>query len=323
MYGLVPSTSSSVPIPKKRLKLGRKTLDSAKEQLLALQEREVTEVLVTEGVVIEEKEEEEEEEELETGIVVAKNISLETYLNYHKQETGLTVDMRLLDGNVIIYEVPLGPHAAVAGEIGKLMGIWHNNLTILGERDVIVDRNTVVRPDASIQPDDLPRPPVGQECDKAGWPYPTVVVEVGLSEGTKSLHDLARRYFDRRTTVQLYLAIKIFGRRRDGTRALLAFLYQRTSSNPGRPVLVKSFGTAPIDSSTLKFFRRRGVPDQDITGFGRHLAPPCNGPGFQMYQINFPATAIFYGSPAGIPPNLMNGFDLDLYKLQRKVLQYV
>ena len=58
------------------------------------------------------------------------------------------------------------------------MGIWHNNLTVLGDRDVIVGRNSVLRPDGAIQPDDLPQPVAGQECDSAEWPYPTVVVEV-------------------------------------------------------------------------------------------------------------------------------------------------
>ena len=78
--------------------------------------------------------------------------------------------MHLLDGKVVIYKVPPGPHAAIAGEIGKFMGIWHNNLTVLGNQDVIVGRNSVLQPDGAIQPDDLPQPVAGQECDSAGWP---------------------------------------------------------------------------------------------------------------------------------------------------------
>ena len=222
--------------------------------------------------------------------------------------------MHLLDGKVIIHEVPLGAHGEVAGEIGKRMIIWHNNLIVSGERDVIVDRNSVLRPDASIRPDQLPAPPAGQGCDASGWPYPTLVVEVGLSEGLLSLHSLVRRYFNQRTTIQLYLAIKIFGRRNDGTRSLVAFLYERTSPNPGRPVLVKSFGTAPMHWSAYQFFRRRRVPIQNITGFGINNAPPCNGPGIQIYQINIPTNAIFYGFTAIKPSNLANGFDLNLYR---------
>jgi hypothetical protein len=126
-------------------------------------------------------------------------------------------------------------------------------------------------------------------------------VEVDLSEGLKSLHLKARRYFSQRTT-----------------RALIAFVYEHASNNPERPVLVKSFGTAAMHISALKFFRRRHVPDQNITGVDRHMAPACNQPGIPIYQINIPATAIFNGSP-GIPASLRNGCNLDLCEIQEVV----
>src|ERR1043166_3350210 len=182
MYKSLALSSSKISVSMtstNKLRLSKEVLDLAKEQLISLQEREDTDALVTEIDDEEGDNEEEEEDELESGIVVATNISLETYLNYYKGEARLTVKMRLLNGKVTIYEVPLGPHSAIAGEIGKFMGIWHNNLTVLGERDVIVSMNSVLRPDGAIQPDDLPQPVAGRECDSAGWPYPTVVVEVG------------------------------------------------------------------------------------------------------------------------------------------------
>ncbi len=216
MYEYKTSSHLSVQAPKTKLRLDSKVLELVKEKLIELQEREDTEVLAMEEEVTEEEVAKEETmNELENGIVVARNISLKAFLNY--QETGLTVNMRLLDGKVIIHEVPLGSHGIIAGEIGKQMGIWHNDLAVFGEWDVIVDRNSVLRPDGSIQPDNLPRPPVGQECDSSGWAYPTVVVEVGLSEGLESLHSLAGRYFSARTTIQVYIAIKAFGYRRNGT----------------------------------------------------------------------------------------------------------
>ncbi|GBB92081.1 hypothetical protein RclHR1_01960031 [Rhizophagus clarus] len=304
-----------------KLRLGKKVLESAKEQLIALQEREDTGVLVTEiDNEDDDNEEEEEEDKLESGIIVATNISLETYQNYYKEEAKLTVDMRLLDGNVIIYEVPLGPHAAVGGEFTRLMIMWYNNLMVFGDRNVIVSRNSLVRPDVTVQPNDLPQPVAGRECDSTGWPYPTVVMEVGLSEGVNSLHTLARSYFSVRTDIQIYLAIKIYSRRRNGTRAMVAFLYQRSNFD-GRPILVKSFGTAPLRWNTLRFFRNMDVPNQAITGVGR-TAPPCNGPNIPDYQINIPSNEIFRGSPVGIPPNLVVGFNLDLYRLQRAALRY-
>jgi len=66
----------------------------------------------------------------------------------------------------------------------------------------------------------------------------------------------------------------------------------------------------------------KGVPGQNITGVGRFLAPPCNGSGISIYQINIPAAAIFHGSNIAIPNNLVNGFNLDLYRLQRMALSF-
>ncbi len=201
MYEYKTSSHLSVQAPKTKLRLDSEVLESVKEKLIELQEREDTEVLAMEEEITEEEVAKEETmNELENGIVVARNISLKAFLNY--KETGLTVNMRLLDGKVIIHEVPLGSHGALAGEIVGQMKMWYNDLIVFGERDVIVDMNSVLRSDGPIQPYQLPRPSVGQACDLSGWTYPTVVVEVGLSERLESLHSLTRRYFSARTTIQ-------------------------------------------------------------------------------------------------------------------------
>ncbi|GBB95729.1 hypothetical protein RclHR1_00260034 [Rhizophagus clarus] len=317
MYVSGSSSSSLVQTFKSKLRLTSEVLESARETLLKQLAIEDTKELVTDREVTEEEidqVEEEPENELEDGIIVERNILLDAFLKYLENNEGITVKMSLLEGRVVIHEVPLGIYGIVAGEVTSQMRDWYNRLNVFHERDVIVDRNSTVIPDGSVQPRDLPRPPAGQGCDKGGVPYPTVVVEVGLSEGLKSLHSKARRYFIPRTTIQIYIAVKIFNPRRDGTRVLVAFVYER--ANPERPILVKSFGTAAMYISTLKFFRRRRVPDQDITGVGRHTAPPCNHLGIPIYQINIPATAIFNGSPTGIPANLGNGCNIDLYGVQ-------
>jgi hypothetical protein len=108
---------------------------------------------------------------------------------------------------------------------------------VLHERDVIVGRSEVKKPNGSVQPWDLTRPPAGQGCDKYGSVYPTVVVEVGFSERIRSLHSKARKYFSPRTTIQVYIAVKIYNLCGDGTRVLIAFVYYH--ANPERPVLVK------------------------------------------------------------------------------------
>jgi len=312
------SGTSLVQTSKSKLRLTSEVLESAREELLKQLALEDTEELVTEREVTQEEidqVEEEPENEWENGIIVERNISLDAFFKYQENNEGInTVKMSLLEGKVVIHEVPLGIYGVVAGEVIGQMRVWYNRLNTFHDRNVIVDRNSTVIPDGSVQPRDLLRPPAGQGCDSDGVPYPTVVVEVGMSEGLKSLHSKARRYFLPRTTIQVYIAIKIFNSRRDGTRVLVAFVYER--ANPGRPILVKSFGTAAMHIVTLRFFRRRRVPDQDITGVGRHMAPPCNQLGIPIYQINIPATAIFNGSPAGIPVNLGNGCNIDLYGVQ-------
>ncbi|GES85455.1 hypothetical protein GLOIN_2v1768213 [Rhizophagus clarus] len=71
----------------------------------------------------------------------------------------------------------------------------------------------------------------------------------------------------------------IFSYRRDGTCAMVAFLYQHLNQGlPILPIVIKSFGTALLYHNTMKFFRNRNIPDRAITGFGRNAAPPCNGP---------------------------------------------
>jgi hypothetical protein len=52
-----------------------------------------------------------------------------------------------------------------------------------------------------------------------------------------------------------------------------------------------------MHTRSLRFFRRVGVPDQNITGVGRHLAPHAIIPTSQF--IKYPAAAIFNGSPVG------------------------
>ena len=167
-------------------------------------------------------------------------------------------------------------------------------------------------------PPDLPPPTPGQGRDTRNKPYPTMVVEVGLSESLVSLHDLASEYFSPRTTIRVYLAIKLFTLRQDGTMAMLALLYFRNSPIPTMPVIVKSFGTAPLDQSTISYLVGIGVAH--ITGVGTPGAPACGAAGIPQHVLNIPAAEIFAGSPGGILPGAANGFDLDLRLIQSQVL---
>ena len=182
--------------------------------------------------------------------------------------------------------------------------------------------NLVLYPDKSIQSFQLLWPLVEKDCNSSRWVYPTIIAEVSLSKKLKSLHFLMERYFSERITIQVYIAIKIFGHHKNKTYFLVAFVYEHINPNPRRPTLVKSFGIALMHRRSVRFFISKGVSNHNITGFGRFLAPSCNSSGIPIYQINIPAAAIFHGSNIAIPNNLVNGFNLDLYKLQRKALLF-
>jgi hypothetical protein len=129
MYVSETSSSPSVQTLKTKLRISPKVLDSAKEQLFELLEKEDTEELVTDREVTQEEIDEEEEEpvddEFENGIVATRNISLDAFLNYNENNV---VKMSLLEGKVIIHEVQNGPHAVVAGEITGQIKIWYNQI---------------------------------------------------------------------------------------------------------------------------------------------------------------------------------------------------
>jgi len=149
-----------------------------------------------------------------------------------------------------------------------------------------------------------------------------MVVEVGFSESLVSLHELAAEYFSPRPTIRIYLAIKLFSLRQNGTMAMLALLYFRNNPIPTMPVIVRSFGTAPLHQNTITYVASIGVAH--ITGVGTPGAPACNAGGIPQYVLNIPAAEIFAGSPGGIPPGAANGLNLDLWLIQSEVLnEYV
>ncbi|CAG8723066.1 23373_t:CDS:1 [Racocetra persica] len=252
-------------------------------------------------------------------VIIAENVSLETYIKYCKAERKPPVSIRLVDGNIQAYEVPLTSHAVVSNEISFLIRNWSNQLIGANNEDLIVGPNSYYTADLTIRPRNLPRAPAGQRPNSEGVAYPTMVVEVGNSESTTSLHNLSTGYFSPRTTIQIYLAIKLFPIRNDGTRAMLALRYLRTNPNPTVPDIVISFGTAPLNYNTINFLLNSvGVSSANLTGVG-FSTNVCNAPGISNYQLHIPAAEIFNGVHGGIPAGTVNGFYLDLWELQNIV----
>ncbi|RGB25792.1 hypothetical protein C1646_771271 [Rhizophagus diaphanus] len=270
-----------------RLRLSQELLDSVKERLL-------------------------EPNPPAEGVVLARNISLESYQNFCKAEKNIPVKIRLVNGEVVAYEIPLGPHGTAAGTVAASIARWCDEVTCTAEEDINVAPNSYFTADYAFRPRRLPPPPVGQACNSLGWAFPNMVLEVGYSESIRSLHRWAPFYISGRTTIMIYLAIKIYP-----SNAMVAMLYQRTSQTPNIPTIVISFGWAPIHNRVVNFFVNIGVPGVNITGFGRPGAPPCNTANIPTYQLHIPAVEIFHRTPSILPSI---NFDLDLWKVQDRVL---
>ncbi|RGB28628.1 hypothetical protein C1646_796811 [Rhizophagus diaphanus] len=226
--------------------------------------------------------------------------------------------MYLYNGYIKIYEVPSFAHSAAIGRITGLMNKWNDQDLEYGTGAImILGQNVAKEPDSWVRPTHHPDPLIGS----------------------------AALYFNPRTTIQIVLAIKIFGERIDpntntSTVALIAALYLRTSTIPLTPTSVISFGTANPDTNTVNYIiNQMGVPLGSFIGVGRpnpnnnnNNFPSCNTANLPIYQMNIPGPKLFNGVPAyllpigfpiasNIPPvGFAAGFNLDLWEVQ-KIIQ--
>jgi Uma2 family endonuclease len=303
-------------------------INSAREKLLTFQKAR------EEG-----EEVEEEEEEGYTGtreIIIKENVSLEKYLQYRENNAISSVRMYLNNGNIIIYEIPSLVHATAAGRIAILMGRWNDRDFDYGiDGTVILGQNTAKETDSWVRPIHRPDPPPGSGlgANKIDRAYPTMMIEVGFSQSFPDFHRKAALYFGPRTTIQIVLAIKIFGVRTNpntntSTIALIAALYLRTSATPLIPTSVISFGTADPDTNTVNnIINQMGVPPGSFTGVGRPDPnnnninfPPCNAANLPDYQMNIPGPELYNGVPANnLPVGFAAGFNLDLWEIQNVI----
>lgn len=299
--------------------LPKKLLDSAIVRLSEIQ-HQVAEEEEEGPEPIGESDKEEDDEDDSAEIILAKNISLKKYTAYRDRHPRLPVKLRLDENRIIAYELPYGPHTRPCGKITMAMGNWSNDFDAMPECDIITNPNTRRVGDVAFRPCRHLCPELGQE-NTEGEAYPTMVVEVGISQPFRSLYRAAEQYFSPRTTIQIYLAIKVFPRQTDGRQPMVAMRFLRTNPVSMRPDIVKSFGTGPITRRMKDYFRDRGIPDANITGVGIPGAPACNAAGIGFYQMNFPAALLYSGNPDGAPGELAAGFNLDLWTVQDAVLR--
>jgi Uma2 family endonuclease len=248
------------------------------------------------------------EECVSREITIKENVSLKKYLRYRENNVISRVRMYLHNGNIKIYEVPSYAHSVTIGRITGLMNKWNDQDLEYGTNaTTILNLNTEREPDSFVRPIHRPDPPAGsgQGADNNDKTYPTMMIEAGFSQSLPDLHRTAALYFNQRTTIQIVLAIKIFGARTDtntntSTIALIAALYLRTSATPLIPTSIISFETADPDTNTVNYIiNQMGVPPGSFIGVGRsdpnndnNNFSPCNAANLSDYQMNIPGTEL-------------------------------
>ncbi|CAB4429016.1 unnamed protein product [Rhizophagus irregularis] len=285
-----------------------------------------------------------------SGFVILRDVSLK---EFHELRTGarkFKIYTRLVEGDLIAYEMPSPAHTYVAGYLIRSIGTWSNYLEVGPELDMTVGRNTQYISDVVVEPIQP-----GQQQDGAGSiPQPRMIIEIGVAEHFISLHSLASEYFSNSTQtsfMQVYLSIKIFSRHADNTVIMIASIYLRNNEIPARnqrnrrldataranptmtrisnttPNRVISFGTSPPDQRIMDSIYSTGVRNDRFVGFIQSADADadadviCSRAGMQEYQVNIPANLLFGGFPGGVPPGTANNLTIDLWEIQQIILR--
>jgi hypothetical protein len=137
-----------------------------------------------------------------------------------------------------------------------------------------------------------------------------------MTQSLADLHNLAKYYFAPTTTVRVYLAIKIWPRRRNGDVALMALMYRRANFNlqQPQPEVAVSFGTGPIHDNA------RVSEVTDHPSGVEYDGPDCDRYGIPQYQLRIPAMDLFDDTPDGVPPGTPD-LIIDLFEIQQEVLK--
>ncbi|RUS32083.1 hypothetical protein BC938DRAFT_476331 [Jimgerdemannia flammicorona] len=302
------SSCQMAPPRKTKPLVSSRDLESARSRLLALERDEGS-------TEVEARDKEQRE------IVIVDNVTVHNYLKFVDSEPKLSAKIGLMNGKVVVYDIPLLPHGQVVAEIIGGFSTWGGlNFRTAAEVDLIVGANSVCCADLTIRPRQRQRPPPALASDSLGSAYPTMVVEIANIQSIGCLHALAESYLSPRTTIQVYLGIKLYRPRENGTMAMLILMYQRSRPTPTIPTIAMSFGTVPIHNRTVSFLHQLGVPDALIIGVGRHGVPACDGLGILVYQLNIPAVQLYNGVSGGVLATAVNGYDLDLWRIQQAAL---
>ncbi|GAM17008.1 hypothetical protein SAMD00019534_001830 [Acytostelium subglobosum LB1] len=248
--------------------------------------------------------------------VVCDNITLQEYLDYDR--TDLKELLWFHNGEVLIYEL------SRISPIHEVINTWTFSRFVLqlpeesydgtGSMTQVLGQSGA-QADSSITPSGRPRPvPEGGLSANGTFPFPTVIIEVGVSQTVASLHQKAKRYLSNTTDIQVVVCIKIFPPKSDdGTFKALALLYRRSVSTQ-TPVQVISFGTIPFDLPMVYIIQGLGP----TTGNTLAVNTPPTVPNDPLYLLRIPLADIYNGDANGVPGNPVDVI-IDLFHLMTKI----
>jgi len=160
---------------------------------------------------------------------------------------------------------------------------------------------------------------------------PVVVVEIGSSETAPHLYRKVKKYFTAQTNVRVVICIKIYGQHANGTRPLLALVFNRPAPllaaavDPPSAQAI-SFGSCPIVAASVAAINTWGAA---VTGVivGAAAGTGCTAAGIAAYTITVPAAILVTNAPgpaagaAAFPaPGALN---IDLFDVQQVIFNAV
>jgi hypothetical protein len=203
--------------------------------------------------------------DFETPIIIKSDISLQNVLDFtkkHDEKLSFRVcfhpnrcndpeeekDPRKILGKYIAYDLPTSVHEVTASTIvfQILKGVQKasNDIDMLDHIESSGSSKarygaTVKEPDAGLRPKRLNISPPNVLDQGDGFPFPNIVIEIAYqNESFQLLLDELASWISEFTSVQIALGVKIFGRRVDGSRRLVAILLRRNA-----PMQMVEFGT--------------------------------------------------------------------------------
>eukprot|EP01133_Synstelium_polycarpum_P002452 gene2452-2788_t len=262
---------------------------------------------------------------------IAENVTLEEFLSRHEHNLLGDLKNRLayVDGSVLIYELSISKaHSVLAGWFSRS---WAHAGTAIGPYlQGTDDFDLTLAPGTPAQQADRSFTPFGRAgfaANADGDTFPTMIIEVGVTQSLKSLHDKAQRYLLATTDIQIVLCISLWPRRPNNSFQMVALLYIRDPlqvHSTRLPQTVVSFGTAPLHYTSRDairgYFQDEWRARRPIPGFVPPAAPaplpafpagfvypihghlnaatvPPGNPPNPVYTLNIPTASLFNGVP--------------------------